>query len=140
MTEHTVMFGSSMRWSKSYIMDSNILPYVMCSKGRARLTESPQFYLVLSQVFIKKESECHFAISHYSLIHVFMPYLLLIESYLIYSYPLILKIGKLRSINITNTNYHVIHILILLINKKAKWYGQITLIIRNRVDIAVSPK
>jgi len=91
----------------------------MCSKERARLTESPQFYLVLSQVFIKKESECHFAISHYSLIHVFIPYLLLIESYLIYSYPLILKTGKLRSINITNTNY-VIHILILLINKKAK--------------------
>ena len=52
-------------------MDSNILPHVMCSKGRARLTESPQFYLVLSQVFIKKESECHFAISHHSLIHVF---------------------------------------------------------------------
>lgn len=100
-------------------MDSNILPHVMCSKGRARLTESPQF-LGFVTAFIKKESECHFAISHHSLIHIFIPYLLLIESYLIYSYPLILKMGKLRSINITNTNYHVIHILILLINKDTK--------------------
>lgn len=53
-------------------MDNNVLPQVMCLKARARLTESSQFYLALPPIFIKEESECHFAIS---LIHIMIPHL-----------------------------------------------------------------